>query len=284
MKKGGTSVAGFTIIEVMIVLAVTGILFAAAVTLIAGRQNKTEFTQAINQVQSQIQQVMDNVSNGYYASQQNFTCLPGNSAPPTITTTSSNRGSNNGCIFFGKVMQFETGNTINSYTIIGNQTATGGLPAQSFTESGVEPILLAPDSGSSTVPWEKDQVYLEYGLTVASMQYNNTNIGAIAVASSPSNPSTSYLTSGPQQVNITPIPGTSISDPDPSQLPGGYTTIRNINTALQGSTIGANSNPSGGIKICFKSGTTNQSGLITIGGNNQQALVTLAVKSSTDCT
>ena|SRR5476651_379650 len=45
---------GFTIVEVLIVLAVTGILFASTLSLMSGRQNRAEFTQAINNIKSQI--------------------------------------------------------------------------------------------------------------------------------------------------------------------------------------------------------------------------------------
>ena len=42
-------------------------------------------------------------------------------------------------------------------------------------------------------------------------------------------------------------------------------------------------NPSSGVSICFASGTTNQSGLITIGGNGRQLSVKLSIMGDSTC-
>jgi prepilin-type N-terminal cleavage/methylation domain-containing protein len=43
---------GFTIIEVMIVLAVSGLILASAAALFSGKQSRTEFAVAANQFQT----------------------------------------------------------------------------------------------------------------------------------------------------------------------------------------------------------------------------------------
>ena len=68
------SKAGFTIVEVIIVLAVSSVLLVSALSLVGGQQKKAEFTQALSDIQSQIDGVMNNVATGYYANPGNFQC------------------------------------------------------------------------------------------------------------------------------------------------------------------------------------------------------------------
>ena len=65
--KSGLKSRGFTIVEVLIFLAVSSALMVSAFTLISGSQNKAAFTVGINDVQQQINAVINNVSNGYYS-------------------------------------------------------------------------------------------------------------------------------------------------------------------------------------------------------------------------
>src|SRR5688572_7392102 len=78
---------GFTVIEVLIVMVVTGMLFVSAAILIAGRRAQTEFNQGIRQVQSQIQQVISEVATGYYPNPNTFRCTPGDSGPVLTSGT-----------------------------------------------------------------------------------------------------------------------------------------------------------------------------------------------------
>ena len=74
MLKVGTNSYGYTIVEVMIFLAVSSLMFLIAVGFISGKQNNVEFTLSVNTLKSDIQQVFNNVSSGYYASRNNFSC------------------------------------------------------------------------------------------------------------------------------------------------------------------------------------------------------------------
>src|SRR5438874_1617208 len=86
--------AGFTIVEVMIVLAITGLLFLSAAALISGKQNQAAFDQAIQQLQSQIQQTMNEVSVGYYPNRNDFVCVAGGTGP-LLSSGSNQQGTNN---------------------------------------------------------------------------------------------------------------------------------------------------------------------------------------------
>ena len=68
MKRasGGRS-HGFTIVETMIVLAVSGALFTSAIFFIGGRQQKAEFTASVRNFETSINDIANDVSDGYFA-------------------------------------------------------------------------------------------------------------------------------------------------------------------------------------------------------------------------
>ena len=58
---------GYTIIEVMIVLAVSGLMFIIAATFINGKQQRATFTAGVNEMASELQNVIEQVNDGSYA-------------------------------------------------------------------------------------------------------------------------------------------------------------------------------------------------------------------------
>lgn len=62
MKRGVAG--GFTIVETMIVLAVSGVLFISMVGVIQGQQNKIQFKNSMTDVVSQVQSIIGQVSTG----------------------------------------------------------------------------------------------------------------------------------------------------------------------------------------------------------------------------
>jgi type II secretory pathway pseudopilin PulG len=249
--KGGRQPHGFTIIEIMIFLAVSGVIFFSAMILMSGSQDKTEFNTAIAQVASQLQSIVGNVANGYYLSQQNFTCTP-NLSPgslPNISFSSvSQRGTSLGCTFLGEVIQFNPRPVLAYqqfvvYPVVGNQyyppTNTPGpatLEADNLTEATPEVLY------DSSV----DQAFsLPYGITVHAqgMGFNDDSIthipdndtcqinsvplaciGAIGFFTtfngykgSTGTGSSGFLQNGSQTVQVVPIPGSSLGQ-DPSAL------------------------------------------------------------------
>ncbi|MFI5270696.1 MAG: Tfp pilus assembly protein FimT/FimU [Candidatus Saccharimonadales bacterium] len=116
--KGEKTPAGYTILEIMIVLAVSGVMFLIAANFINGKQEKTQFPGAVNSLATIVQKTIKDVVNGKYAD-INLKCTISAGSPPTVSVTQSStytttnnpandlQGSNNGCIFLGKVMQFQ---------------------------------------------------------------------------------------------------------------------------------------------------------------------------------
>ena len=273
--KGGKKAQGFTIMETLIVLAVTSTLFVIIAATLSGRQQRTQFEQAANDIRAQIQQVINDVGTGFYPSTNNFSCSAG-AFGPVIAPGSTTQGENTGCIFLGKAMQFKVGTDASAYNIFpiaGLQRTTAGLEVATYAEA--RPKALSPSVSDSSVPDVVEKKKLQYGLTTYSMTYgaSNTPIGMFAIVNSLATYSSGTLVSSSQQLNIVPVSGSGLNA---SQA----TAAESINTNLASSPT----NPAGGIKICFASAGSNQSGLVTIGPTSAgQLSVTLSIKANTSC-
>ncbi len=277
---------GFTVIEVMIVLAVTGLLFISSVALISGKQNQTAFDQAIREIQSQIQQTVNEVSIGFYPNLGNVQCN-GTGGTVTLTNaTGTGQGANAGCIFLGKALQFQVGTTdpeaFNVYSIAALQKGGAG-GTESSTLSEAKPKVIAPSpTAGVTLPDSTTSATLQDGLTTYKMWYNNgagnKDIGIVGFVSSLAkyDASTGAIVSGSQQVDVAPIDDGNVK----SKLGQDKNSAVDI---LNSKLPTATTNPSGGVFICFVSGGTNQSGLITIGSNGRQLSVNLTIKSNKTC-
>ena len=270
--------SGFTIVEVMIVLAVTGALFISAAVAISGRTNKTQFQQAINDVVTSLRQNINSTSIGYYPNTSNFTCKNSSNTMNIISGTNK-QGTNNDCIFLGKATQFGVTGTdpeqYVTYPIAALRQDSAGDQVHDFNSAKAAAIY--PSSAQSSAPDDSSADRLMYGLTVSKMYYNgNTanSIGAFAIISDVTtySYSNSKLQSGSQQLMLVPITGSSLNDTKGN-------AVNKINAALQSPSAATS-----GIQICFDSGSTDQSGLVTIGGSGgQQLTVTLQIKNGKGC-
>lgn len=259
---------GYTIIEVMIVLAVSGALFVSAVLLINGRQQRTQFDQSIREVRSQIQQVINEVSNGFYPDFANFTCTVTGSGPPTFALASGGQGTNEGCIFLGKAIQFGVEGTdpeeFRVLNIAGRQKSTAGEEVASLAQA--QPRAIALDGGANVTVDISTTQPLQYGLETAW-----ADAGVIAFTSSLSDV-TSPSGGAIQQLNVSAVSDSSLGMSETGAV-----------QALNGNLASSPQNPADGVQICFVSGGTDQSGLITIGGFGGSLTVNLDIKSNRDC-
>jgi prepilin-type N-terminal cleavage/methylation domain-containing protein len=276
---------GFTIVETLIVLAVTGILFLSVITLIDGKQSKTEFSQAINDVKNQLDQTINQASVGFYPNAANFNCTANTATGKIILTPVSSgsatpatpQGSNTGCIFVGKVVHFYSSTDPTPYYVY---TLAG---AQFDTSGNIVTDIMQADA--TVVPKNTETNLLQFGLSVSSLKADTTDIGSFALISSFGLYSGNNVKSGSAQINLLPIKQnsklTNAIDVeqqaienylDPS-LGGGLTTLAE-KTEL---------NPAKGVTICLNSGGTAQSGKITIGGNGRALGTTLQIYQQRDC-
>jgi type II secretory pathway pseudopilin PulG len=271
MKPGGLlSNRGFTIVETLIVLSATGLLLFIALTAFAGQQNRVEFNQSVRDIQSVIQQTANELAAGYFPDADNINCSAAPSGP-LLGTGASVQGTNTGCILLGRTMQFaehnSNGEAYNIFTVAGLRDNNGDL-AQAKPEAIVDP-------GSSVI-----NSRLHSGLHVVSMCYDNCTgskkIGSFAFVNNLGDTASSSITSGTEQINVIPVGGSSLNDTAANAVADIHNNLSNPAKSPP--------NPSGGVQICFASGGSNQSGLITVGGNNRKISVDLSIKSSVDCT
>lgn len=137
---------GYTIIEVIIVLAVSTLIFFAAVTVFSGKQGKTEFAQAMRDVESRVQQAVNDVRVSTYPDISDRTCQLTGSGYPQLVGGSSPTGTNTACIFLGKAVLLEnnsgsTPDRIKVYTVLANRALISGVAVTTFDDINAEAIV-----------------------------------------------------------------------------------------------------------------------------------------------
>lgn len=266
--KGGYSAKGFTIVETLIVLAVSATMLLAVISMISGQQGKSQFQQAINNVAQQLQQSIDDVANGYYPT-NNISCSASGGVP-VIIGINSGLGSNQDCVLVGKVIQFD------AFTDPANQRLIAypmvDLRTGATTNSRT---AIAPGSvGHNNVPDNSVKLNLDGGLSIVYSAPNGTTTGTVGfglIMGNFSNTGVGADVSGGQSTSLY-----TVSRTNSNNSPASNVDIIDIAASY----LPAN----GGFNICLASGTTNQSGLISIGsGGGRKLSVTLTVKDGKVC-
>jgi hypothetical protein len=132
----------------MIFLAISGLLFATAVVAVGGNQQRVQYSQAVRDFETQIKDVMNDVSNGFYPKYNQGECE--RSATNTVQFTpaaTSSPGSNQECINVGKVIMPNLGGDDENFgvgTIVGLSPGLGATVDLSL-------VNLAPTLAYSTV-------------------------------------------------------------------------------------------------------------------------------------
>lgn len=134
---------GYTIVEVMLFLAISGVIFAGAVTVFSGQQNRTGFSQGIRDLASQIQKDVDEVSSSVFLGGGNFTCTTSAvTGRAQLSVGTPGLGSNQDCMFLGRAFQVvPTQQKIYVYSVLGNKNTANGEPVTSFLSAMPEPAF-----------------------------------------------------------------------------------------------------------------------------------------------
>lgn len=265
---------GYTIVEVLIFIAVSGAMLVAAMALISGQQAKTEFAQSMRDMDSRIQDVINDVSTGFYPTQNDFSCSAPASSPITITGVASSQGTNIGCSFIGRAVQFgatSDHDTLITFTIAGRQYVTGTTNTVVTNLTEATPIALSPRTSNNSIPDKTEKDDFAHKLEVNKMFYGANNIAGVAFISRfPGSGGGGQLLSKAQQVDVVPIP----------DIAGNAIGQDQKITAEQIKSLDSSSpmNPSQGIMICFDSTVSNQHGWITIGSNDRQLTTNIIIK------
>lgn len=117
--------SGYTIVEILIVLAVSSFMFVIAASFISGKQERASFTSGSNDMASALRDILDQVTDGNYSDVPS-TC-PGAAA-------AYGQGKNSDCVFLGKLIRFYSIGAGNPkvdykvYSLTAARDATGDLP------------------------------------------------------------------------------------------------------------------------------------------------------------
>lgn len=158
---------GFTIVETMIVLTITGLLFTLFVLGVNTRQSQAKFRQSINAVRTEIDQRINESQSGQYSNASNFTCTK-TPTGPSINSGSAEQGTNDGCVLLGKVLWFDNPSNPGGYTVY---PIAGLKGAPDFSAS--EPKIV----GISGVA---EPVSYQHGLSFVWMRSGGSSVGAVA--------------------------------------------------------------------------------------------------------
>jgi hypothetical protein len=258
---------GYTFVEVMIFLAVSGALFASATSLIGGRQKSIRFSEAMRDVESKVQSIVADVSNGYYPNYKNVNCTA-TGGGPTFSSGSTNAeiGQNQDCVLLGKAIQFSPNNkpnTFSVYTIAGNNKFTELISGKQFRRP-VQSLVEAHPKVVEGIAGITQEYILDGGVDLKSTSTTST-IGLYTSLSGgdlssrdltdPTKEKVAFkLNSGSQSTSSIAIAGLSKTSTDTD-------AISRINST--------NSFNASEVKLCFTNLEGDQTAQLTIGGQAQ---------------
>lgn len=143
--------AGYTILEAMIFLAVSALLFVSAVTAIGGNQEQVQYAQAVRDFETQMKDVINDVTNGYYPEYEQGKCLVAvGSGNLVIDTGSGSPGTSESCMNIGKNVMFNLEDeNFGVGTIVGAAPELGSAPNLSL--SVLTPTLAYQEAGQNQI-------------------------------------------------------------------------------------------------------------------------------------
>ena len=265
---------GYTIVETMIFLIITSALMVSAALLFNGKISRSQFSQAVQVLDSTINTTVNQVSTGQYPSDANFSCQGGGNAPPTVNSNDpTSQGTHTGCIFVGKVLQAGTNvdnNKLNIYTVMGNRLDVGGKEVTSLDKSF--PKAIDDPNGIDLTNYSQ----LNSGLEVSKIivKSDRSKIAAIGFFQTFGQEATDGkgLASGAQNVQVVPI-GTDYPYPQAGSP--------SIDNSIQALTTPTTKDLSQGIVVCLGTGSDQAS--ITIGLSNSNIATTVVVGQDPIC-
>ncbi len=283
MKRGHHH-SGFTIVEVLIFLAVTSAIMIVAIPMVSRSQRNNTFYQAINDLNTQVSGVASKVTNGEYAVDRGTDeCDAGTNPGDKPVFRQGTSGST--CVYIGKMLQFTEGPEFYVHTIIGRRLA-GPTPKEVTTMTDASPQILQPTTSgtNSNYPNATDVRKMPGGLRVAYAYYRNAAdvvqnvagfgfLGSLGISTGAG----ADLQSGAQTTDLAPAVFNNpliLSDAQNNQ----ETFTERFNSSFATKFDGV-ANPESGLVLCINSGTTEQHGVITVGGQNNRTTTKLVISN-----
>jgi Tfp pilus assembly protein PilE len=117
MKRHG---GGFTVVEVMMFLSISGAMFLIAFFSTRHAQGSVIFRDSLNSVEAKLTEVFNNVDNGYFSNTGDYRCyIQAHNIHMDTIAGSDYGGNNEDCVYLGKVIDFTDQTTMLINTIVG---------------------------------------------------------------------------------------------------------------------------------------------------------------------
>lgn len=245
VMNGGKN-KGYTIVEVMIFLAISGVMFIIAAFFINGKQAAAAFTQGVNDLGSKLQQIAQEASNGQYPEQSTLSCDT-NSGPLSFNTAGQGQGTNSDCVFLGKILHFSPAGDASIYHVI--PVAGARLNSSNNT---VKNLSEAQPTAVSSLIFSNG---IAQGLTVRSIKINGQpNKYAFGFLTSPAvNASGTNIANGAQKVELYYVDGIGSTNSD-AEVASAMLVPNTLKRATE-------------VDICFDEGS-NRKAQVIIGSSN----------------
>ncbi len=285
--RTGLGMDAYTIVEVMIFLAVSSLLFALIAGSVNGQQSKTQFVGSARNFESRLLDLANDVSTGLYDRLSDYSCSSTPTTDVAISAVGVGRGQNSGCIFVGQVLQFTPGKTtFLRYPVVGKQQlVSSGIVQEAASMTDARPLALVKGSnalyGSFPAGFNQSrQESMLFGATVRKVTYDKGVGGPIivngfmfATTFASYNSGNPVLSSGDVQTNLVPLqplPPTWVTP----QVGADY-----IASLASGGWNAAVINPLKGIAICLEDSANNpkRHADLVLGGSGRQLTTNLTI-------
>ena len=152
---------GYTIVEVLIVLSVTGALLGSAFYFMSGRSKRLSFENDLISFQTKVDDIINNVASGYYARSSNITCTVSSGNPVITSVDSSSRGTNPDCQFLGRAIHANTSwDYYWVHNIIGLRKVNGtGALVATYSDSKARLLSLSTVNNTGVEAAEQNKLY-----------------------------------------------------------------------------------------------------------------------------
>lgn len=130
MKQGAF---GYTLVEVMIVLAISGVLLVSAIVLFSNQTSRTSFQTGLRDLDSKIQSWVGQVGTDYFPEIPDMHCELDDDNRPALKGGARDQGASEDCIFLGHALLVKLNSTqVEAYTVLGASTQKVGGSGSDF--------------------------------------------------------------------------------------------------------------------------------------------------------
>lgn len=189
---------GYTLIEVLLVLSISSLLFIGATSIFGSRRQGVEFSQSIYDIQSKVKQYSTNVSTGNFLETSSYTCEQNavTQRPALKLQAGTSSNSSQDCVYLGKALLPVIGSSdIYVYDVLGLRNIHNGLIdtgeyVQSITDAKPEPAGSIDGAGNFTYLFS-EKYTLQNGVRIISATTGASVSGILKIYSTLQNNNTS---------------------------------------------------------------------------------------------